>query len=76
MPVTKYTTFEQAREAQWVYTPDAKYYQQLREFYNLAFRLFPVRTEHRLWKFKTLQEANKQKREEPGFELTVRPRLY
>jgi hypothetical protein len=61
MPVYKYKTFQEARDALLVKNPGEKYYQMLAGFYETFGKIFTKRFPHGVYKFKTIQEAQKQK---------------
>lgn len=61
MPVYKYKTFQEAKDALVVKNPDAKYYKMLSDFYETFGQIFTRRFPHGVWKFKTIEEAQKQK---------------
>ncbi len=61
MPVYKYKTYQEARDALIVKNPDEKYYQMLSGFYETFGKIFTKRFPHGVFKFKTIEEAQKQK---------------
>lgn len=61
MPVNKYKTFQEARDALLVKNPDEKYYRMLAEFYVTFGKIFTKKFPHGVYKFKTIQDAQKQK---------------
>ena len=61
MPVYKYKTFEQAERALWNLHPDAAYYKIVAELWNFANKLRPMRYPRGIFKFRTMEEANKQR---------------
>jgi len=60
MAIKKFTSFEEARRDQWVFSPDAEYYKRLRKFYRFAFRLSPPRSDHGIRKYRDISEATKR----------------
>ena len=63
MPVNKYKSFQDARDAQLVKNPDEKYYKMLSGFYNAFGKIFTKKFPHGVFKFKNIEEAQKQKEE-------------
>jgi hypothetical protein len=61
MPVYKYKSFQDARDALLVKKPDENYYKMLSGFYETFGKLFTKRFPHGVYKFKTIKEAQKQK---------------
>jgi len=63
MSLEKFKKFEEAEKALWCFKPDAKYFQQVRELFKLANRLCPPDFPRGLFKYRTMEEANKAKEE-------------
>jgi len=63
MPVYKYKTFEEAKIALWCREPDRAYFTQLNSLWALAERLSPFKYTSGVFKYITIEEANKQRRE-------------
>lgn len=63
MPVYKYKTFEEAEKALWNFEPDEAYFERVRQLFALAQQLNPVRCPRGVFKFKTIEEANKHRDE-------------
>lgn len=61
MPVYKFKTFQEARNALLVKNPDEKYYKMLAGFYETFGKIFTKKFPHGVYKFKTIKEAQKQK---------------
>ena len=61
MPVTKFKTFQEARDAQIVKNPDENYYRMLSGFYETFGKIFTKIFPHGVFKFKNIEEAQKQK---------------
>lgn len=61
MPVTKYKSFQDAKDALIIKDPDANYYKMLSGFYETFGKIFTKRFPHGVYKFKTIKEAQKQK---------------
>ena len=61
MPVQKFKTFEEAEEALWNFNPDAQYYKQVAELWEFANKLSPIEYPRGIFKFKTIEEANKHR---------------
>ena len=63
MAVYKYKTLEEARIALWCKEPDAAYFSQLRSLWALANCLSHFSYPSGVFKYATIKEANKQRRE-------------
>ena len=61
MPVHKYKTFQEARDALLVKNPDESYYRMLSGFYEAFCKIFTKRFPHGVYKFKCIEDAQKQK---------------
>ncbi|NIA28381.1 MAG: hypothetical protein GWP06_00535 [Actinobacteria bacterium] len=66
MPIHKYKTFAEAEQALWNFHPDDAYYSRLEELWDFADRLCPIHYPRGIFKFRTIEEANKHREE---FEL-------
>lgn len=62
MPVYKYKTFDEARKALWNFNPNAAYFKQVSELWNLANKLCPMTYPKGVFKYKSINEANEQRR--------------
>jgi hypothetical protein len=63
MPVERFRTFEEAKEALWNFKPDATYFKQLAELWNTANRLCPISYPKGVFRYKSIDEANKQRKQ-------------
>lgn len=63
MPVYKYKTFDEAKLALWCQEPDVAYFRQLNSLWALADRLSPFKYPSGVFKYRTIEEANKQRGE-------------
>lgn len=63
MPVFKYKSFEEAERALWNFNPDKKYLKQVSDLFELANRLNPIKYPRGIFKFKTIEEANRHREE-------------
>ncbi len=61
MPVYKYKSFNEARDALIVNKPDERYYRMLSDFYETFGKLFNKKFPHGVFRFKTFEDARKQK---------------
>ena len=61
MSLQKFKSFEDAERALWCFTPDEKYFKQLKELFNLANRLCPPNFPRGVFKYRTLEDASKDK---------------
>jgi len=60
MPVQKFKTFEEAEKALWNFKPDDAYLARIAELWDFATKLNPISYPKGIFKFKTIEEANKQ----------------
>jgi hypothetical protein len=63
MPIKKFKTFEDARKDLWSSNPDEKYYESVRNLFEFACEICPPFYPHGIFKFKTIEEANKHRDE-------------
>ena len=63
MPIYKYKTFEEARMALWSREPDRTYFRQLNSLWALADRLSRFKYPSGVFKYRTFEEADKQRGE-------------
>jgi hypothetical protein len=61
MPVYKFKTFEDAERALWNFNPDEHYYHRVAELWDFASKLNPMVYPRGVFKFKTLEEANRHR---------------
>lgn len=61
MPVYKYKTFQEARDALLVKNPDENYYKMLSDFYETFGKIFTRKFSHGVYRFKRIEDAQKQK---------------
>lgn len=61
MPVYKYKTFDEAEQALWNFSPDGEYYHRVSELWNFANQLNPIVYPRGVFKFTTLEEANRHR---------------
>lgn len=66
MPIYKYKSFEEAERALWNFHPDEAYYEKVAELWEFANKLSPINCPQGIFKFKSIEEANKHREE---FEL-------
>ena len=57
MPVQKFKTFQEAKEALWSDTIDAAYLKRMADLWARSDRLHPKRFRPGVYKYKTLEEA-------------------
>ena len=60
MTIYKYRTFQEAREAQWVYRPDKQYYKKLRELFDFLSYLPIPKSPRGVFRYATFREAAEQ----------------
>jgi len=63
MPVEKFKSLKDAERALLTFNPDKQYYNNLKEFFKLATMLNPVRFPRGIFKYNTLEEADRQKQQ-------------
>jgi hypothetical protein len=63
MGLQKFKSFQEAERALWCFNPDEKYFKQVRELFKLANRLCSPNFPRGIFKYRTLEEANKAKEE-------------
>lgn len=63
MPIYKYKTFEEAERALWNFHPDEEYFKRVAELWDFADKLNPIKYPKGIFKFKTLEEANRHREE-------------
>jgi len=63
MSLQKYKSFSEAEQALWCFKPDEKYFKQIKELFKLANRLCPPNFPRGVFKYRTIEEANKDKEE-------------
>lgn len=63
MAVNKYRTFEEAQKALWRFKTDCGYFESLRDLFELFGKLIPPAYPHGVFKYKDLDEANRQRME-------------
>ena len=64
MPVQKFKTFEEADKALVItYYPDEAYYKRVADLWNFANELDHFKWPKGIFKFKTIEEANKHREE-------------
>lgn len=66
MPVYKYKTFEEAERALWNFHADEAHFKRVAELWDFADRLNPITYPPGIFKFKTIEEANRHRE---GIEL-------
>ncbi len=63
MTIQKFKTLPEAEEAQWCFNPDKQYYEKVRALFRLATKINPLNFPQGVFKYKTLEDANRQKME-------------
>jgi len=63
MAVYKFRTFGDAQRALWNFYPDQAYFKQVADLWDTADKLCPVTYPQGIFRFKTIDEANKQRKE-------------
>lgn len=61
MSVQKFKTHEEAQRALWCFHPDEEYYKRVSRLFKLANRLCPPNFPRGVFKYRTIEEANKAK---------------
>ena len=60
MPINKFKSFEDAHKGLWDLEPGAVYYKRVREFFELVYRLNPPRIKKKIFKYRSVIEANER----------------
>lgn len=63
MPVFKFKTFEKAEKALWNFHPDEAYFLRIIKLFEFAQRLNPVCYPRGIFKYRSIEDANKQSEE-------------
>jgi hypothetical protein len=63
MPIFKYKSFEEAERALWNFNPDDAYLDRVAALFELAKGLNPIKYPPGIFKFKTIEEANRHREE-------------
>jgi len=63
MPLYKFKTFEEAERALWNFHPDEAYYKRVADLWDFASKLNPIKYPAGIFKFKTIEEANRHREE-------------
>lgn len=63
MPVQKFKTFAEAERALWEAHPGEAYYERAAELWDFANKLNPISYPKGVFKFRTIEEANKHREE-------------
>ncbi len=63
MPIYKYRSFEEAERALWNFNPDTEYYRQVSQLFDLAFRLSPLKNTPGIFKFKSIDDAGRERKD-------------
>jgi hypothetical protein len=61
MPVVKFRSFEEAREALWGEPGDAEHLRRVSWLWAFSDRLYPRRFPHGVYRFASIEEANAQR---------------
>ena len=63
MPIQKFKTFQEAEKALFTFTPDKAYYKRVAALWDFADKLNPISWPKGIFKFKTIEDANKHREE-------------
>ena len=63
MSVQKFRTHEEAKRALWCFNPDDEYYERVSQLFKLANQLCPPDFPRGVFKYRTIEDANKAKEE-------------
>jgi hypothetical protein len=58
MGIKKYSSFDEARRDQWVFSPGQEYYRRIRDFYRFVFRLHPLQDPKGIFKYRDISEKS------------------
>lgn len=59
MGIDKFSSFEQARRDQWVFSPGKDYYKKIHNLYRFVFRLHPPQHSKGLFRYRSIDEKRK-----------------
>ncbi len=63
MPVFKFKSFEEAERALWNFHPDEIYFNKVAELWNFANKICPISYPAGIFKYRSIEESNKQRNE-------------
>jgi hypothetical protein len=63
MPVQKFKTFEDAEKALVINEPNEAYFRRVAQLFEFANKLNPIKWPKGIFKFKTIEEANRHREE-------------
>ena len=63
MPIFKYKTFAEAKQALWNFHTDSAYFKQVADLWDIAGELCPMGYPHGVFKYRSLEEANEERRQ-------------
>lgn len=63
MPVQKFSTFEDAEKALVINEPNEAYFKRVAQLFKFANKLNPIKWPKGIFKFKTIEEANRHREE-------------
>ncbi len=63
MPIQKFKTLEEAEKAIAISEPDEAYFKRVAQLWDFANKVNPISYPKGLFKFKTIEEANKHREE-------------
>ncbi|MCP4153102.1 MAG: hypothetical protein GY757_35550 [bacterium] len=63
MPVQKFKTFEEAEKALVINEPNEAYFKRVAQLFAFADKLNPIKWPKGIFKFKTIEEANRHREE-------------
>ncbi len=63
MPVQKFKTFEDAEKALVINEPNEAYFKRVAQLFTFANKLNPIKWPKGIFKFKTIEEANRHREE-------------
>jgi len=63
VPVVRYQTLDEAHRDLWCFHPDEEYDRKVARLWRLANSLRPARYPHGVFRFRSLEEANRWERE-------------
>jgi hypothetical protein len=58
MPLYKFKSFEDARQALWNYNPDAEYFRRIAQLFKIGFKLAQPVCRRGIFTFRNIDEAN------------------
>ncbi len=59
MTIYKFKSFEEAEQVLWVFHPRREYYRRVAGLYEIVFRISPPKCRRGIFKFRSIEDANR-----------------